>query len=164
MRGWTMTRRGRLDDGIVQIREGIAAFRATKAEVIVPYFLGLLAEAHGRAGQAKKGLSLLAEAQDVANHGAECWWEAELYRLIGELTLNQSEVHDLTFDNQQKAEEHFSEALNIAVHQNAKSLELRAALSLCRLWLGQNKRAEAHRVLCWQGSIARSWKDSKQQI
>ncbi|MGH7878770.1 MAG: ATP-binding protein, partial [Candidatus Binataceae bacterium] len=89
LRGWATTERGGLDEGIAQISEGVTAYRATGAEVMVPYFLGLLAEAYGKTGRTADGLSVLAEAQTVIDRGRERWWEAELYRLKGELTLVQ---------------------------------------------------------------------------
>ena len=147
MRGWAMTQRGQVGEGIVQIRDGVAAFRATGAEVMVPYFLGLLAEAYGKAGQAKEGLSVLDEAQAVVNRGKERWWEAELYRLKGELTLNQSGVPGSSSETQKIAQKYFCEALNVATRQSAKSLELRAAVSLGRLWQRQGKGTDAHRLL-----------------
>lgn len=146
MRGWAMTQRGHAEDGIAQMRAGIAAFRATGAEVMVPYFLGLLAEACGKAGRRTEGLSALAEAQAVVDRGRERWWEAELYRLKGELTLMQAESESSP-ENQKEAEEHFLQALNIASYQNAKSLELRAAMSLSRLWQKRGKGTEGARML-----------------
>lgn len=145
MRGWTMTRSNQLIEGILQIREGVAAFRATGADVMVPYFLGLLAEALGKAGQPREGLSVLAEAQAVIDRGGECWWQPELYRVKGDLTLMRAENQDSEI--QQRAEEFFNQALSEATRQRGKSLELRAAMSLGRLWLVQGKRNEAHRIL-----------------
>jgi predicted ATPase len=147
MRGWVMTQRGQIGNGIVQMREGVATYRATGAEVMVPYFLGLLAEAHGKAGQNKEGLSVLDEAQAVVNRSRECWWEAELYRLKGELTLNQTRVHEPSSELQKAAAEYFHQALNIAARLSAKSLELRATMSLSRLWSEQGKKLDARRIL-----------------
>jgi predicted ATPase len=147
MRGWAMTQSGQLAEGISQIREGVAAFRATGADVMVPYFLGLLAEAHGKAGQAREGMSVLAEARAVIDRGGECWWEPELYRVKGELTLMQAEESGSAAEKQKAAEECFHQALNIATRQSGKSLELRAAMSLGRLRQQQGKRLEAHRML-----------------
>jgi len=147
MRGWAMTQSGKLAEGILQIREGVADFRATGADVMVPYFLGLLAEALGKAGQAREGMSVLAEARAVIDRGGECWWEPELHRVKGELTLMQAEESGSAAENQRAAEECFNQALNIAVRQSGKSLELRAAISLGRLKRQQGKSAEAHRML-----------------
>jgi predicted ATPase len=114
---------------------------------MVPYFLGLLAEALGKAGQAREGMSVLAEARAVIDRGGECWWEPELHRVKGGLTLMQAEESGSAAENQKAAEECFNQALNIAVRQSGKSLELRAAISLGRLKRQQGKSAEAHRML-----------------
>jgi class 3 adenylate cyclase/predicted ATPase len=147
LRGWATTQRGQFESGIAQTREGVAAFRATGAEVMVPYFLGLLAEEHAKAGQPVEALDVLAEAEAVVGRSRERWWEAELYRLKGELILMQSTEQNPATEHQKEAEQCFFQALNVASRQNAKSLELRAAMSLGRLWLKQGRRAEAHRML-----------------
>jgi predicted ATPase len=90
---------------------------------------------------------VLAEALAVVDKTGERWWEAELYRLKGELTLKQSSVQGLESSVQKEAEEYFLKALEIARKQQAKSLELRAAMSLARLWQSQDKKQEAHQML-----------------
>ena len=147
MRGWAMTHSGRLAEGILQMRDGVSDFRATSTDVMVPYFLGLLAEAHGTAGQTREAMSVLAEAQAIIDRGGECWWEPELYRVKGELTLMLTEASDSAAETEAAAEECFHQALNIATRQCAKSLELRAAMSLARLKRRQAKSAEADRML-----------------
>jgi predicted ATPase len=100
-------------------------------------------------GQREEGLTLLAEALAAAHRTGERWCEAELYRLKGELTL-QSTVQGSTFKVQSlqtEAEECFQKAIDIARRQQAKSLELRATMSLARLWQRQGKRAEAWQLL-----------------
>jgi predicted ATPase len=92
-------------------------------------------------GQAEEGLNVLAEALAAAHNSGERWWEAELYRLKGELLLARST------ENQTEAEACFHQALDVARHQQAKSLELRAAMSLARLWQRQGKQTEAHDLL-----------------
>jgi class 3 adenylate cyclase/predicted ATPase len=87
LRGWALTKRGQGTESIAQLSQGMAAWRAMGAEQMVPYFLALLAEAYGEVGQAEEGVSALSEALTLANKTAERWWEAELYRLKGELTL-----------------------------------------------------------------------------
>ena len=124
----------------MQMRQGLAAWRTTGMRVAVPLWLGLLAEAYGRAGKAEEGLTMLAEALDVIDKNGERFYEAELYRLKGEL-LQQSTAQ------QEAAEEHLQQALAVARRQQAKSLELRAAVSLSRLWQRQSKRAEARELL-----------------
>jgi len=101
----------------------------------------MLAEAYGSTGQVEAGKCVLAEALTLVDTTEERWWEAELHRLKGELLLAQST------DNAAEAEACFHRALDIARHQQAKSLELRAATSLSRLWRRQGKRAEAYQLL-----------------
>jgi predicted ATPase len=141
LRGWALATQGQTAEGMAQMRQGLAAARATGAEILVPYWLALLAEACGQAEQADEGLLLLAEALAVADTNAEHWYEAELYRLKGELLLAQSP------HQKPDAEACFQHALDIASDQHAKSWELRAAMSLSRLWQQQGKRQEAHDLL-----------------
>src|SRR5262249_56893238 len=101
----------------------------------------LLAEAHGIIGQPEAGLAVLTEALTLVNTTGERWYEAELYRLKGELLLQQSS------DNPTEAESCFHHAISIAQNQSAKSWELRAATSLARLWQQQGKRQEAYELL-----------------
>ena len=105
------------------------------------YFLALLAEAHGTMGQPAAGLTALAEALTLVDTTGERWYEPELYRLKGELLLQQSS------DHQAEAESCFHHAIAVAHTQQAKSFELRAATSLSRLWQSQGKREEARQVL-----------------
>jgi len=140
LQGWALAQQGQWEEAIARMRRGYAAWRATGAEVDVPYFLVLLAEAYGKVGQVEEGLELLAEAAVVVDKG-ERYWEAELYRLKGELLLARSA------DTQAEVEICLHQALDIARRQQAKSLELRAAMSLSRLWQRQEKRAEAHALL-----------------
>jgi predicted ATPase len=141
-RGWALAEQGQEADGIAQISQGIAAYRAIGAEMVSAHFLGLLAEAHGKAGQAAEGFAAVAEALAVADKTGERWWEAELYRLKGELLRMQGEA-----EVEVEVEACFHQALAIARRQQAKSLELRAAMSLARLWQQQGKRQEAYDLL-----------------
>ncbi len=115
-----------------------------------PYYLALLAEAYGKGGQAEEGLSALSEALAVVDKTGERYYEAELYRLKGELTL-KSEVKTSQNKSQasleSEAEECFLKAIEIARRQQAKSWELRAVISLARLWQQQGKKAEARQML-----------------
>ena len=87
LRGWALASRARREEGIAQIRQGLAALQATGTEMARPYYLALLAEAYGKAGQAEEGLAVLAEALAAVDNTGERWYEAELYRLKGELLL-----------------------------------------------------------------------------
>jgi predicted ATPase len=119
----------------------MATWRAMGTEIAWPLWLAFLAEAYGKMGQAAEGLTVLAEARALVHKTDERWWEAELCRLTGQLLLQQA------LANAPEAEAHFHQALAVARHQQAKSLELRAAMSLSRLWQQQGKRQEAHDLL-----------------
>jgi predicted ATPase len=148
-RGWALAARSielgpgqePREEGIAQIQQGMAAWRATGAEALRPYYLALLAEASGKRGQVEEGLHLLAEALAVAKDTGECRWDAELHRLKGELLLARPAEHHA------EAETCFRQALDVARRQEAKAFELRAAMSLARLWQRQGKRAEAYALL-----------------
>jgi predicted ATPase/class 3 adenylate cyclase len=142
LRGWALAQQaGQAQEGIEQLTQGLSAVRATGAESSWSYFLALLAEAHGTLGEPEAGLTALAEALTRVDTTGERWYEPELYRLKGELLLQQH------LDNQADAETCFHHAISIAQSQQAKSWELRAATSLARLWQQQGKRQEAHDLL-----------------
>jgi predicted ATPase len=139
--GWALVMQEHAATGLPQLIHGIAAYRATDAEAGRHYWLGMLAEAYGKAGQINAGLTALTEALAAVEKNGECYYEAELYRLKGVLLLEQ------TIPDACQAEACFQQALAIARRQQARSLELRAALSLSRLWQRQGKRAAAYDVL-----------------
>ena len=145
--GYALATQGRAEEGIAQMSQGLAAHRATGAEHWRSYFLALLAEGCKEAGQAEEGLSVLADAVLAVDKNGERFWEAELYRLKGELTLAQSKVQNLKSKVEEEAEGCFLKAIEIARKQQAKSLELRAVMSLARLWQQQGKQKEAHEML-----------------
>jgi predicted ATPase/class 3 adenylate cyclase len=146
-RGWALAQQGQEEDGIMQIRQGIDNWRATGATLFFqPFLLAMLAEAYEKGGLPEEGLTVLAEALAIVNKTGERFWEAELYRLTGELTL-QSEAQGSQFKVHAAAEGHLRRAIDIARLQSAKSLELRAVLSLSRLWGRQGKRAQARQLL-----------------
>ena len=103
--------------------------------------MALAAEAYGRGRRYDEGLAMLEEALALVDQSEERYWEAEIHRLKGALLLARSAEHQV------EAEACFHEALAVARHQQAKSLELRAAMSLARLWQQQDRRAEAHELL-----------------
>jgi predicted ATPase len=141
MRGWALAMQGQGEEGIAHLHQGLAALRAAGAELSRSRDLALLAEAYGKVGQTEAGLTVLAEALAVVDKTGERYWEAELHRLKGELLLG------LSTDNTTEAEACFQQALDVARRQEAKSLELRAAMSLSRLWQQQGKQAEARALL-----------------
>jgi predicted ATPase len=126
---------------IAHIRQGIEAYRTLGAELAMTWALGLLAEAHGHAGQAEAGLRLVDKALTAVHTTGERVYGAELYRLQGELLLRH------TTPRAAEAEDCFRQALSVAHRQQAKSLELRAAMSLARLWQQQGQHAEARALL-----------------
>jgi predicted ATPase len=141
LQGWALAAHGQVEAGIARMHQGLAAWQVTGAEIILPYHLSLLAETHGRRDQAAEGLSVLTRALSLAERHEERWWEAELHRLTGNLCLKQA-VPDVS-----QAETCFQQALAVARRQQAKSLELRATISLSRLWQRQGKRAAAYDLL-----------------
>jgi predicted ATPase len=139
-RGWVLALQGQGEEGIAQIHQGLAAFRAAGLELDRPRWLALLVEAYGQVEQTEEGLTVLAEALAAAHKTGERRWEAELHRLQGELLLRQA-------SSTEEVEACFRQALEIACQQQAKSLELRAAISMARLWQQQGKRTEARALL-----------------
>jgi predicted ATPase/class 3 adenylate cyclase len=127
MRGWARAQRGETADGIADMRRGIAEWRATGAELAAPYYLGLLAETLGAAGRAEEGLDVVREALASSDRSGEAWWRAELWRIDAELHLR------LPSPDVQLVEQRLRAAHDLARTQQARSLELRAARSLCRL-------------------------------
>jgi len=130
---------GSIEKTISRMRWGLAAKRATGAEIKVPYYFGLLAEAHRRANRIADGMSLLDEALELVERTDERWYEAELYRLMGEMLIIGSDRND--------AKRWLCRALETAHTQGAKRWEVRAATSMARLWRDQAKRTEARALL-----------------
>ena len=95
---------------------------------------------------ARRGAVALAEARALVHKTAERFWETEIDRLTGELLLAQEETQD-TGQKLEEVETWFQQALDIASHRQAKSLELRAIVSIARLWQNQGKKKEAHHLL-----------------
>jgi predicted ATPase len=141
LRGWALAEQGQAAEGVTEIRQGLAAWQATRAEIGRQWRLLLLAEAQGHMGQITAGLATLTEALAVVEVTGDRRDEAELHRLTGEFLLRQA-VPDAP-----QAEACFQQALTVARRQEAKALELRAAMSLARLWQSQGKRTEAHALL-----------------
>jgi predicted ATPase len=139
-RGAALAAQGAWAEELAQMRAGLVAYRA-RARTPWLLFLGLLAEACGRAGQVEEGLRTLHEALEAMQTTEERMYEAEVYRLRGELLLQQSA------EQQGEAEASLQQALTVARRQEAKSLELRAAMSLSWLWQRQGKRQEAYDLL-----------------
>jgi tetratricopeptide (TPR) repeat protein len=149
-RGWALVQQGAVEEGIEQLRQGLDAWLTRGNNLGKTHVLARLAEAYGEAGQTAEGLGVLAEALAAVHNNAEHLYEAELYRLKGELLL-QSGVRGLKSEDYQarmaKVEACFRQALDIAHHQQAKALELRATMSLARLCQAQGKQEEACQML-----------------
>ncbi len=124
------------EERIGHLRDSITEFKASGAKLRLPYYLSLLAQVYGKAGCAQEGLTSIDEALSEARTHNERWWDAELHRLRGELLLMRgADASDV--------EAAFLRAVQIARSQQARSLELRATLSLARLWIAQNRPADA---------------------
>ena len=139
--GWALAMQDQAEAGMAQVRQGITAWRDTGGAVLVPYFCTVLAEVCDHLGHTADALQALTEASTLVEQQEERWWEAEMYRLRGVLLLRQ------TTTPQAEAETWLQRALDVARRQQAKSLELRAAVSLARLWQRQGKRSEARELL-----------------
>ncbi len=152
LQGWAQIQQERQPTPIAQMGQALDQWQATGARLIRPYFLLLLAEAHGIIGEAATGVALLDEALTAIHATGERWTEAETYRLRGELLLQSGDPED-SDSASVEAESWFQQALATARHQQAKLLELRALMSLSRLVLhseteqAYTKRSEAHQQL-----------------
>jgi predicted ATPase len=143
-RGWALHEEGLRAEGVAQLRQGAAALQATGVLVYRTVTPAMLAEVLAHQGQVEEGLAALAEAFAVVRDGGEPYWEAELHRLQGELLLQGAEVEALA---RAEAEACFRQALAVARRQSAKALELRAVMSLSRLYQRQGRQAEARPLL-----------------
>jgi predicted ATPase len=139
--GWLLAEQGQREKGIVQMRHELASRQATVMAREHSYYGALFAEALGKAGQTEEGLNAVSERLARAHKIGSRFYEAELYRIKGELLL-KSEVQRLS-----EAETCFHQAIDIACRQSAKSLQLRAVMSLSRLWQQQGKKEEARQML-----------------
>jgi predicted ATPase len=137
LRGWALAQSSEINKGIAEMRENLAAYRDTGSELFVTYYLILLATAYARSGDAGAARAALDEGLALVQATEGRLWEAELYRLQGELLLQSNQPAD-----EAAVESIFQQALEIARQQEARSLELRAVMSLSRLWDRQGKRAE----------------------
>jgi class 3 adenylate cyclase/predicted ATPase len=139
--GWGLAMQGQGKAGLALVRQGTAAWQGTGAALLVPYFCTMLAEVADHLGYTEEGLQALAEGHTLVEQQEERWWEAEIHRLRGVLLLRQPGTPPA------EAESWLRRALDVARRQEAKSLELRAATSLARLWQSQGKRQEAYDLL-----------------
>jgi adenylate cyclase len=138
-RGWAQTEQGRVEEGIAQVRHAVAATSHLEAKLFRANILSHLASGCSKLGQTGHALALVGQALAVAETSGENHWQAEIYRLKGELLLNSKESPE--------AESCFRHAIDIARRQSAKSLELRAVTSLSRLLQEQSKGDEGRQML-----------------
>jgi class 3 adenylate cyclase/predicted ATPase len=156
LRGWAKAMGGQCEDGIREVQDGLTAWRATGSKFQVTFRLVRAAEACLFAGAKDEGLKLSDGALD---HGGDAWFLPEVYRIKGELLNRSGLTHDV--------EECFSQALKVAQAQGARLLELRAAMSLARLWRDEGKTQQARELLApvygWftEGFDTRDLKDAK---
>ena len=152
LKGWAFAAQNCPEEGIAMISEGINAWKETRGELLMPLFLALLGQAHQRAGQYNLALQTLDTASHVITRTGERTYAAELARQKGALCLMLAEKtetgsNENTHSTVAQAESYFQEALAIARQQDAKSWELRAALSLSELWRTQNRGEDAYNLL-----------------
>jgi predicted ATPase len=145
-RGAVLITGGHAEEGITELREGLDEVRACGFDGMLAYFLAALAAGYGIVGRVDEGIGALAEAMALAESTGTRFWEPELYRLKGELTLKRPEaVSNSTI--REEAESCFRQAIEIARRQSAKSFELRATTSLARLLVKQGRNDEARTML-----------------
>jgi predicted ATPase len=160
-RGWVLALTGKASDAVQMIASGIAAFRSTGATVWQPLYRSYLARAYAELGQFDDARRSISEAMMAMVTTKETWCEAEINRVAGEIALLSPEP------DKTKAEAYFERALAVARAQQAKSWELRAAMSMARLWRDQGKRDEARELLApvygWftEGFDTRDLKEAK---
>jgi predicted ATPase len=140
-RGWLLALTGRAADAVQMITSGITAWRSTGATFHLPSHLSYLAGAHAGLGQLDEAWRCIGEAMSTTETTKERWFEAEANRIAGAIALKSTEP------NRGKAHAYFELALTTARQQQAKSWELRAAMSMARLWRDQGKRDEARELL-----------------
>jgi predicted ATPase len=138
-RGWALAHQGWVEEGSGEMHQAMVQAQVMGIGVGHPHRLILLAQIYGNSGRVGEGLELLAEALDASRCTGECVYDAEIHRVKGELLLLQRD--------ESEAKVSFQRAIEVASGQSAKSWELRAATSLCRLWQKQGKRKKARREL-----------------
>jgi len=141
VRGWLFAATGKASDAVRAITSGITSLRSTGATLYVPMHLQYLAMAYSELGQLDDARRCIDDAIETMERSKEKWCEAEVNRIAGEIALKS------LAPDREKAEAYFDRALTVARQQQAKSWELRAAMSMARLWRDQGKRDEARDLL-----------------
>ena len=148
LKGWATAEKGQLEAGISLLREGLISFQATGTKVLVPQWMIVLAELYATLGQVKDALSTLAEAQLLyKKNNGERYFIAEMLRLKGQLLIQQKKDKMQEASDCGESATHLLNAIELARQQEAKSLELRAAVSLSRIWQSQGKKSDAFDLL-----------------
>ena len=142
MWGWALAAQGQAEEGLPHMHEGLAASQATGAESRRPWYLGYLAEAYSRSGQTDTALGVLKQALEAATTMQQQLAQAQLYRLKDEVLMQADSKATMV-----EAEENLRQSLALARRQHAKAWELRAAMSLARIWQRQDKPATARQLL-----------------
>jgi predicted ATPase len=161
VRGWIFTETGKASDAVRAITSGITSLRSTGALLYEPWHLWYLAMAYAELGQPDDAQRFIDDAIEKVERSKEKWCEAEVHRIAGEIALKSPQP------DAAKAEAYFDRALAVARQQQAKSWELRAAMSMARLWRDQGKRDEARELLApvygWftEGFDTRDLKEAK---
>ena len=141
MRGWILALTSQPLDSVQAITSAIMSWRSTGATYWVPLLLVYLARAYAELGHFDEAWGSIREATTTVETTKERWFEAEIYRVAAEVALKSPQPDTA------KSEAYFARALSVARQQQAKSWELRAAMSMARLWRDQGKRKEAHDLL-----------------
>ncbi len=141
LQGWVLAQRERPKEGIDLLRRSMADYRARGAVLTCTHMLAMLAETYCQIGEIDESLQAVEEALDLVDTYDERWWESDLYRLRAELRL-QRDASDIL-----PAAADLQRALQVARQQEAKSLELRAAIGFARLLQQQNRASEARQLL-----------------
>jgi len=140
-RGTILTLTSKASEAVHSITSGLESFRSAGGTLFRPFFLSHLAHAHAQLGQLDDAWRCIGEALAAVQSTKESWYEADVHRIAGEVALSSPNRRVA------KAEAHFERALSISRAQNARTLELRAAMSRARLWLDLGKRCQAYDLL-----------------
>jgi adenylate cyclase len=139
IRGWTLAEFKSREEAIAQIRQAIAAYRATGTALLRPHFMGLLAELLGNAGKVDDGLREIEPAIELAQRSGDASYLAELYRIKGGLLLERAEDGEV--------EDCFKKSIETAQQQCALAWELRSSVSLANFYLSRNQKSLARKSL-----------------
>jgi class 3 adenylate cyclase/predicted ATPase len=140
-KGCVLAQSGKASEAIQMITSGITMYRSTGSRLYLPIFLSHLSKAYGELGQFDQAWRYTGEAMAAVETTKERWYEAEIHRVTGEIALKLPQL------GSSQAETYFERALNVARMQQAKSWELRAAMSMARLWLDQGMPEKARDLL-----------------